>query len=102
MKRRLSDSIKVQVIDLTGQVAKVEELISKSRSKERTSLAEGRTLDAQRRNELGYLRFFCSKMHGLRARVAEEVEDRCSAFCQRPAATLQDLAAALEQGTGLL
>lgn len=41
-----SNRLKAQMIDLTGQMAKVEQLSSTSRSNERTALAEVKTSDA--------------------------------------------------------
>lgn len=83
VEKRGSDSLQAPIADLTCQVAKVEVLLRTSSSKEKTALAEAKTLVTQQRRLLAHLRNFRSKMPGFQARVAEEVEDRFSAFCRK-------------------
>lgn len=61
------------------------------------ALAEVETLDAHRYNVLGHLRILHSKTLGLKARVAENVENSFFAFCRRLTALLPDLAAARQR-----
>lgn len=80
---------------------KVEKLLRTSCSKEGIASAKVKKLDAQEQNVLVHLRSVRSKMLGLQASVAEDVEDGLFAIRQRLATSISDLAAAQQCGIGV-
>lgn len=101
MERGRNDSLQDKVAELSGQVAKVEDLLRISRSKERSAVAEVNTLETQRRWVAVYLRTLRSKMPGFQARVAADVEAGFTEFCRLLATSLSSLAATRRRGIGV-
>lgn len=77
LERAISDRRRAELIDLTGQVIKVEELLRISRSKDRMKFAKSRTHIALLRIVLGHLRSLRLRMSRFHASVADGV----SVFC---------------------